>query len=91
MADYIDGPIHNIEIKVKNGQCKKHCKKLMPEVIDNSLSNDVKEYVRGGDTVNQIERDKINKESRKTAQTPVARLKRKISKEVRKNLGMRIS
>lgn len=88
MAEFIEGSISRIETKIKNGKLKHKKVKLKSDV-----AKKVDKEVAGimNDNINSVERDRICKEARRKAENPVAKVKRKISKEVGRDLGLEMS
>ena len=91
MAERIQGTINKIETKIKNGVLKYKRVKTKRDTFDNFLDPEIKDLVKGADVINKSEREQIDKEARKKAQSPVAKVKRKISKEIGRDLGLKMS
>lgn len=88
MAEYIEGPISRIETKIKNGKLKHKKIKLKTDVSKN-VDKEVAKVLN--DNVSSVKRDNICREARQEAESPVAKVKRKISKEVGRDLGLEMS
>ena len=91
MAERIQGTINKIETKIKNGVLKHKKVKTKRDTFDNFIDPDIKKLVKGADVINKSERKQIDKEARKSAQSPVVKVKRKISKEIGRDLGLKMS
>ena len=91
MAERIQGTINKIETKIKNGVLKHKKVKTKRDTFDNILDPEIKRIVKGADVINKSERKQIDKEARKKAQSPIVKVKRKISKEVGRDLGLKMS
>ena len=85
MADNIDDAIHRIHSIVKNGKFKHKKIKLKTDVSKN-VDKEVADILN--DNVTRAERDKICKKARKGAHNYVADVKKKLSDEIRKDLGL---
>ena len=88
MADHIEGPISRIETKIENGKLKHKKIKLKSDVakkVDKEVARIMNDNISSG------ERDKICKEATQKAKSPVAKVKRKISKEIGRDLGLEMS
>lgn len=85
MADHIEDAIHRIHNVIKNGKLKHKKIKLKTDVAK-KVDKEVAQVLN--DNVSRAERDKICKEARKEAHKPVADMKRDVSNEVRKDLGL---
>lgn len=91
MAERIQGTINKIETKIKNGVLKHKKVKTKRNTFDNFIDPDIKKLVKGADVINKSERKQIDKEARKATQNPVVKIKRKLSKEVGRDLGLKMS
>ena len=85
MADHIEDAIHRIKGTIKNGKFKHKKVKLKTDVAK-SIDKEVSDILN--DNVSRMERDKICRDARKEAHSPVADVKKKVSDEVRKDLGL---
>ena len=85
MADHIEDAIHRIKGTIKNGEFKHKKVKLKTDVAK-SIDKEVSDILN--DNVSRMERDKICRDARKEAHSPVADVKKKVSDEVRKDLGL---
>jgi hypothetical protein len=85
MADHISDAIHRIKGTIKNGKFKHKKIKLKTDVAQ-KVDKEVADVLN--DNISRIERDKICKTARKEAHLPVADTKKKVSDEVRKDLGL---
>ena len=85
MADNISDAIHRVHNVVTHGKLKHKKIKLKTDVAKNVDREAAKVL---NDNVSRSERDKICKEARKEANKPVADMKRNVSNEVRKDLGL---
>ena len=85
MADHIEDAIHRIKGTIKNGKFKHKKIKLKTDVA-RKVDKEVADVLN--DNISRIERDKICKDARKEAHSPVADTKKKVSDEVRKDLGL---
>ena len=91
MADKITDAIHKIKEKVKNGKYR-HKKVKIKTTASKGLSKEAARKVN--DNITNIERKEICKTARndinpaKGAHNPVADMKREVSNEVRKDLGL---
>ena len=91
MADFIEDAIHKIEDKVKGGKFK-HKKIKIKTTASKGLSKEASKVIN--DNITSYKRDNICKEARKDinpakgAHSPVADMKREVSNEVRKDLGL---
>lgn len=95
MASHIENAIHKIENVIKNGKLKHKKIKLKTTASKEATGqpSEVKEVKSEvakviNDNIPRIERDKICKNARKEAHSPVADMKRDLSNEVRKDLGL---
>ena len=88
MSERIEGPISRIETKVKHGKLK-HKKIELKTDVSKDVDNKTAEILN--DTVNPVKRDEICREARLKAESPVAKVKRKISKEIGRDLGLKMS
>lgn len=91
MTEKVDGALLRIESKIKHGKVKRKGAKLKSEVLNKILDPEIKDLVKGGDNVNKMERKEINKENRKHAHDVVADAKAELSKEVGRDLGLKMS
>lgn len=87
----IDSAISKIQSVIKNGKLKHKKVKLKAQVLNNLLQPETKELVKGADNVLKSKRKVINAENRKHAHDVIADVKAKISKEVGRDLDMRMS
>ena len=85
MADHIEDAIHRIKDVIKNGKFKHKKIKLKTDVAQN-VDKEVADILN--DNVSRSERDKICKDARKEAHSIVADTKKKLSDEMRKDLGV---
>ena len=85
MADNISDAIHRIRNVVKNGKLKHKKIKLKTDVAK-KVAKEVSDVLN--DNISRIDRDKICRDARKEAHKPVADMKRDVSNEVRKDLGI---
>ena len=85
MADHIEDAIHRIKGTIKNGKFKHKKIKLKTDVA-RKVDKEVADVLN--DNISRIERDKICKDARKEAHSSVADTKKKVSDEVRKDLGL---
>ena len=85
MADYVSDAIHRIKNVIKNGKLKHKKIKLKTDVAKN-VEKEVAKVLN--DNITSIERDKICKNARKEAHSIVADTKKKLSDEVRDDLGL---
>ena len=85
MADHIEDAIHRIKGTIKNGKFKHKKVKLKTDVAQ-KVDKEVADVLN--DNISRIERDKICKDARKEAHSPVADVKKELSDEVRKDLGL---
>ena len=88
MSEHIEGPIGRIETKIKHGKLK-HKKIKLKTDVSKDVDREVGKVLN--DNVSSVERDNICKEARQKAESPVAKVKRKISKEVGRDLGLEMS
>lgn len=91
MAKHIQGTIIGIESKIKNGVLKHKKIKTKKATFDNFLDPEIKDLVKGADVINKSEREQIDKKARKATQNPIVKVKRKISKEIGRDLGLNMS
>ena len=85
MADHIEDAIHKIKNIIKNGKLKHKKIKLKTDVSKN-VSDEVAKVLN--DNVSRAERDKICKDARKEAHSVVADAKKKLSDDMRNDLGL---
>lgn len=85
MADNISDAIHRIHNVVKNGKFKHKKVKLKTDVAK-KVAKEVSDVLN--DNISRIDRDKICRDARKEAHKPVADMKRDVSNEIRKDLGL---
>lgn len=85
MADHIEDAIHRIKGTIKNGKFKHKKIKLKTDVAQ-KVDKEVADVLN--DNISRIERDKICKDARREAHSLVADTKKKVSDEVRKDLGL---
>lgn len=85
MADHIEDAIHRIKGTIKNGKFKHKKVKLKTDVAK-SVDKEVSDALN--DNISRTERNKICRDARKEAHSPVADVKKKVSDEVRKDLGL---
>lgn len=85
MADHIEDAIHRIKGTIKNGKFKHKKIKLKTDVAKN-VDKEVSDILN--DNISRIERDKICRDARKAAHSPVADVRKKVSDEVRKDLEL---
>lgn len=88
MADNIQGSIAKTEFKIKNGKLKIKKVKLKSDVAK-KVDKEIAKVMN--DNVTSIERNDICKKARKEAQSPIAQMKRKISKDIGRDLGFEMS
>ena len=88
MAEHTEDAIVRIEAKIKNGKLKHKGVKAKTDVSKDFEKETAKLL---NDNIGKFQREKILKDSRKKAQSPVAKVKRKISKEVGRDLGLDMS
>ena len=85
MADHIEDAIHKIKNVIKNGKLKHKKIKLKTDVAK-KVDKEVSQILN--DNVPRAERDKICKDARKEAHSVAADTKKKLSDEVRNDLGL---
>lgn len=85
MADNISDAIHRIKRTIKNGKLKHKKVKLKTDVAK-KVAKEVSDVLN--DNISRIDRDKICRDARKEAHKPVADMKRDVSNEVRKDIGI---
>ena len=85
MADHISDAIHRIKNIIKNGKLKHKKIKLKTDVAK-KVEKEVSQILN--DNIAKAERDKICRKARLDAHKPVADMKRDVSNEVRKDLGL---
>lgn len=85
MARHIEDAIHRIKDVIKNGKFKHKKIKLKTDVAQN-VDKEVADILN--DNVSRSERDKICRDARKEAHSIVADTKKKLSDEMRKDLGV---
>ena len=85
MADHIEDAIHRIHNVIKNGKLK-HKKIKLKTDVSKKVAKEIASILN--DNISTIDRDKICKDARKEAHKPVADMKRKVSNDVRKDLGL---
>lgn len=88
MAEHTEDAIVRIEAKIKNGKLKHKGVKAKTEASKDFEKETAKLL---NDNIGKFQREKILKDSRKKAQSPIAKIKRKISKEVGRDLGLDMS
>ena len=88
MAEHVQDAIIRIEAKIENGKLKHKGIKAKTDVSKDFEKETAKLL---NDNIGKFQREKILKDSRKKAQSPVAKVKRKISKEVGRDLGLDMS
>ena len=91
MAEHVQGTINKIETKIKNVVLKHKKFKTKRDTFYNFIDPEIKELVKGADVINKAERKQIDKEARKATQNPVVKIKRKLSKEIGRDLGLKMS
>ena len=85
MAEHVSDAIHRIKSIIKHGKLKHKKIKLKTDVAK-KVAKEIARILN--DNIPTIDREKICKDARKEAHKPVADMKRKISNEVRKDLGL---
>ena len=85
MADHIEDAIHKIKNVIKNGKLKHKKIKLKTDVAK-KVAKEVSDILN--DNVTRAERDKICRNARKKAHKYVADVKKDVSDEIRKDLGL---
>jgi vacuolar-type H+-ATPase subunit H len=85
MEDHIEDAIHRINSVIKNGRLKHKKIKLKTDVAK-KVAKEVSDILN--DNVTRVERDKICRSARKKAHKYVADVKKDVSDEVRKDLGL---
>ena len=85
MADHIEDAIHRIHNVIKKGKLKHKKIKLKTDVAK-KVAKEVSDILN--DNIPTVQRDKICKKARKEAHKPIADMKRDLSNEVRKDLGL---
>ena len=85
MADHIEDAIHKISNVVKHGKLKHKKIKLKTDVAKN-VEKEISKVLN--DNVTKEERDRICRKARQDAHKPVADMKRDVSNDVRKDLGL---
>ena len=85
MADHISDAIHRIKNIIKNGKLKHKKIKLKTDVAQ-KVDKEVSQILN--DNVPRAERDKSCRNARKEAHSVVADVKKKLSDEVRDDLGL---
>ena len=88
MSDNIDGAISRIELKVQNGKLKPHKVKAKTDV-SKKVDKEVARIMN--DNISSQERKAITDVASKKAESPVAKVKRKLSKEIGRDLGLEMS
>ena len=88
MAEHTEDAIVRIEAKIKHGKLKHKGVKAKTDVSKDFEKETAKLL---NDNIGKFQREKILKDSRKKAQSPIAKVKRKISKEVGRDLGLNMS
>ena len=85
MAEHVSDAIHRIKGIIKHGKLKHKKIKLKTDVAK-KVAKEIARILN--DNIPTIDREKICKDARKEAHKPVADMKRKVSNEVRKDLGL---
>ena len=88
---HIDSSVSKMKARIKRGKLKHKKIKLKKEVLDELVSPEIREKIKGADNVLKIERKAINKDNREHAHDVIADVRAKISKEVGRDLGMDMS
>ena len=88
MSDHIQGSVDKIQRIIKHGKLKHKKVKLKKQVLDELVSPEIREKIKGADNVLKNERKAINKENREHAHDVIADVRAKLSKEVGRDLGM---
>ena len=85
MAEHVSDAINKIKSIIKHGKLKHKKIKLKTDVAK-KVAQEIARILN--DNIPTIDREKICKDARKEAHKPVADMKRKVSNEVRKDLGL---
>ena len=88
MAEHIDSAVGRIEFRIQNGKLKHKKVKLKTDVSKNFEKETAKIL---NDNIPSLEREEIIKKASRKAENPVAKVKRKISKEIGRDLGLEMS
>ena len=83
MAKFIEGPVNHTEVKAEGGEIVTKKEKATTEVAHNA-SPDNYQFIT--DNTSRAKRKKICKQARKTAHSPVANLKRSVTKQINNTL-----
>lgn len=85
MAEHVSDAIYRIKSIIKHGKLKHKKIKLKTDVAK-KVAKEIARILN--DNIPTIDRDKICRNARKEAHKPVADMKKKLSDEIRKDLGL---